>query len=93
MTSVQSGHGQSNLKFSFFSLTACDLDIILSVAGHMDFDQITEEYVRAIREHKIAHVEAMRSNDEATNRNYSAACAHVNEAGERWRKAWAERDR
>ncbi len=58
------------------------------MAGHTDFDQITEEYIQAIREHKMAHIEAMRSNEEETSRKYLAACARVDEAGERWRKAF-----
>ena len=58
------------------------------MAGHTDFDQITEEYIQAIREHKVAHVEAMQSDDEEINRKYRAACARVDEAGECWRKAF-----
>jgi hypothetical protein len=54
-----------------------------------DFEKATGEYIDAIREHALAHVEAMQSVDEAINRRYQEACERVEEAGRSWRAFWS----
>ncbi len=56
----------------------------------MDFDQATEEYIAAIREHKLAHAEAVQSTAPEVNLRYLQACERVEKAGERWRKLWPQ---
>ncbi len=59
------------------------------MADRTEFDQITEEYIQAIRDHQLAHVEAIDSDDEAVNEKYRAAWTRVEEVGNRWRATFA----
>lgn len=58
-----------------------------------NFAQITEEYVRALRDCHSAHANAMQSEDESTNEAYANAMARVDEVAERWRATFCRPDR
>jgi len=57
-----------------------------------EFDRLTDEYIDAVKEHRIAHSEFMgniRDNDKRTR--YEVAIAEVKRTGDRWRDAWSDR--
>jgi hypothetical protein len=54
-----------------------------------EFDRLTDEYIYAVKEHRIAHGEFMadiRDNDKKSR--YEAATAEVMRTGGRWNDAW-----
>ena len=58
------------------------------MASREEFEQLTNEYIRALHDAELARAAAMETSDEEADREYRDAGARVRELSERWRKAW-----